>query len=71
MLNARTAYWDFIGLWLTRDQLTVHAMPDWIDPRSLLDTVIIVSIVALAAIGFVVGMKQMIIDLSNLRRAKV
>lgn len=46
-------------------------MPDWIDPRSLLDTVIIVSIVALAAVGFVVGMKQMVIDLSNLRRAKV
>ena len=46
-------------------------MPDWIDPRSLLDTVIILSIVALAAIGFVVGMKQMIIDLSNMRRAKV
>ena len=46
-------------------------MPDWIDPRSLLDTVIIVSIMALAAVGFVVGMKQMIIDLSNLRRAKV
>ena len=46
-------------------------MPDWIDPRSLLDTVIIVSIVALAAVGFVVGMKQMIIDLSNLRRAKI
>ena len=46
-------------------------MPDWIDPRSLLDTVIIVSIVALAAVGFVVGMKQMIIDLSNLRRDKV
>ena len=61
----------FYRLWLTRDQLTVHAMPDWIDPRSLLDTVIIVSIVALAAVGFVVGMKQMIIDLSNLRRAKV
>ena len=46
-------------------------MPDWIDPRSLLDTVIIVSILALAAVGFVVGMKQMVIDLSNLRRAKV
>ena len=46
-------------------------MPDWIDQRSLLDTVIIVSIVALAAVGFVVGMKQMILDLSNLRRAKV
>jgi len=46
-------------------------MPDWIDPRSLLDTLIIVSIVALAAVGFVVGMKQMILDLSNLRRAKV
>ena len=61
----------FYRLWLTRDQITVHAMPDWIDPRSLLDTVIIVSIVALAAVGFVVGMKQMILDLSNLRRAKV
>ena len=61
----------FYRLWLTRDQLTVHAMPDWIDPRSLLDTLIIVSIVALAAVGFVVGMKQMILDLSNLRRAKV
>ena len=45
-------------------------MPDWIDPRSLLDTVIIVSIVALAAIGFVAGIKEMITDLSKLRRAK-
>ena len=46
-------------------------MPDWIDPRSLLDTVIILSIVVLAAIGFVVGIKEMITDLSKLRRAKV
>ena len=46
-------------------------MPDWIDPRSLLDTVIIVSIVALAAIGFVAGIKEMITDLNKLRRAKV
>ena len=46
-------------------------MPDWIDPRSVLDAVIIVSIVALAAVGFVVGIKEMIIDLSKLRRAKV
>ncbi|AHF63969.1 hypothetical protein Syncc8109_1612 [Synechococcus sp. WH 8109] len=46
-------------------------MPDWIDPRSLLDTVIILSIVALAAIGFVAGIREMIIDLSKLRRAKV
>ena len=46
-------------------------MPDWIDPRSLLDTLIIVSIVALAAIGFVAGIKEMITDLSKLRRAKV
>ena len=49
----------------------VHAMPDWVDPRSLLDTVIIVSIVALAAIAFVAGIKEMITDLSKLRRAKV
>ena len=46
-------------------------MPDWIDPRSLLDTVIILSIVALAAIGFVAGIKEMITDLSKMRRAKV
>ena len=46
-------------------------MPDWIDPRPMLDTVIICSIVALAAIGFVVGIKEMITDLSKLRRAKV
>ena len=46
-------------------------MPDWIDPRSLLDTVIILSIVALAVIGFVAGIKEMITDLSKLRRAKV
>jgi hypothetical protein len=46
-------------------------MPDWIDPRSMLDTVIILSIVALAAIGFVVGIKEIITDLSKMRRAKV
>ena len=45
-------------------------MLDWIDPRSMLDTVIILSVVALAAIGFVVGIKEMITDLSKLRRAK-
>ena len=46
-------------------------MPDWIDPRFLLDNLIVVSIVALAAVGFVAGIKEMIIDLSKLRRAKV
>ena len=71
MLNVRATCWDFIELWLIREQLTVHAMPDWIDPRSLLDTVVIVSIVALAAVGFVFGIKEMIMDLSKLRRAKV
>ena len=70
-MNVRATYWDFIRLWLIRDQPTVHAMTDWIDPLSLLDTVIILSIVALAAIGFVVGIKEMITDLSKLRRAKV
>ena len=45
-------------------------MLDWTDPRSMLDTVIILSVVALAAIGFVVGIKEMITDLSKLRRAK-
>ena len=46
-------------------------MSDWFDPRSLLDTVIVVSIVALAAVGFVAGIKEMVMDLRKLRRAKV
>ena len=46
-------------------------MPDWIDPRSLFDNLIVVSIVALAAVGFVAGIKEIIMDLSKLRRAKV
>ena len=46
-------------------------MPDWIDPRSLLDNLIVVSIVVLFAVGFVAGIKEMIMDLSKLRRAKV
>ena len=46
-------------------------MPYWIDPRSVLDSLIVVSIVALAAVGFVAGIKEMIMDLSKLRRAKV
>ena len=46
-------------------------MPDWIDPRSLLDSLIVVGVVALAAVGFIAGIKNMIMDLSKLRRAKV
>ena len=46
-------------------------MPDWIDQRSLLDTVIVVSIVAIAAVGFVAGMRELIMDVRKLRRAKV
>ena len=46
-------------------------MPDAFDLRALLDTVIVVSIVAVAAVGFVAGMKELILDLRKLRRAKV
>ena len=46
-------------------------MPDAFDPRALLDTVIVVSIVAIAAVGFVAGMKELIMDVRKLRRAKV
>ena len=49
----------------------VHAMTDGFDPRSLIDTVIVVSIVAIAAVGFVTGIKDLITDVRNLRRAKV
>ena len=49
----------------------VYAVSDWFDPRALLDTVIVVSIVAIAAVGFVAGIKEMIADVRNLRRAKV
>ena len=46
-------------------------MPDGFDLRALLDTVIVVSIVAIAAVGFVAGMKELIMDVRDLRRAKV
>ena len=39
--------------------------------RALLDTVIVVSIVAIASVGFVAGMKELIMDVRKLRRAKV
>ena len=46
-------------------------MPDGFDLRALLDSVIVVSIVAIAAVGFVAGMKELIMDVRKLRRAKV
>ena len=46
-------------------------MPDALDLRALLDNVIVVSIVVIAAVGFVAGMKELIMDLRKLRRAKV
>ena len=49
----------------------VHAMTDGFDPRTMIDTVIVVGIVAVAGIGFVAGLKELIIDVSKLRRAKV
>tara|TARA_B000000565_G_scaffold106698_1_gene79985 strand:- start:4221 stop:4373 length:153 start_codon:yes stop_codon:yes gene_type:complete len=49
----------------------VHAMTDGFDPRTVIDTVIVVGIVAVAGIGFVAGLKELIIDVSKLRRAKV
>jgi len=46
-------------------------MPDALDLRALLDNVIVVSIVVIAAVGFVAGMKELIMDVRKLRRAKV
>ena len=46
-------------------------MPEAFDLRALLDTVIVVSIVAIAGVGFVAGMKELIMDVRKLRRAKV
>ena len=46
-------------------------MPDAFDPRALLDSVIVIGIVAIAAVGFVAGMKELIMDVRKLRRAKV
>ena len=41
------------------------------DPHALLETVIIVGIVTLAAIGFFTGLREMAQDISKFRRAKV
>ena len=46
-------------------------MSDALDLRALIDNVIVVSIVVIAAVGFVAGMKELIMDVRNLRRAKV
>ena len=46
-------------------------MSDALDLRALLDNVIVVSIVVIAAVGFVAGMKELIMDVRKLRRAKV
>ena len=71
MLFVRALYWHFIGFWLTRVQINGSAMPEAFDLRALLDTVIVVSIVAIAAVGFVAGMRELIMDVRKLRRAKV
>ncbi len=49
----------------------VLVMPDWVDPRALAENVIIFSILAMACVGFVAGLKELIMDLRNMRRAKV
>ena len=41
------------------------------DPRALLETVIIVGIVSMAAIGFLTGLRDMAHDLRNFKKAKV
>ena len=46
-------------------------MSDALDLRALIDNVIVVSIVVIAAVGFVAGMKELIMDVRKLRRAKV
>jgi len=46
-------------------------MSDALDLRALIDNVIVVSIVVIAAVGFVAGMKELIMDVRKFRRAKV
>ena len=46
-------------------------MSDWFDPRALLETVLVAGIVVIAAFGFVAGIKELILDVRNMRRAKV
>jgi len=41
------------------------------DPHALLETVIIVGIVSMAAIGFLTGLRDMAHDLRNFKKAKV
>ena len=46
-------------------------MSDWFDLRALLETVLVAGIVVIAAVGFVAGIKELILDVRNMRRAKV
>jgi NADH:ubiquinone oxidoreductase subunit F (NADH-binding) len=49
----------------------IRAVSDWFDPRALVETVLVAGIVVIAAVGFVAGMKELILDVRNMRRAKV
>ena len=49
----------------------IRAVSDWFDPRALVETVLVAGIVVTAAVGFVAGMKELILDVRNMRRAKV
>jgi hypothetical protein len=44
---------------------------DWFDPRALVETVLVSGIVVIAAVGFVAGIKELILDVRKMRRAKV
>ena len=46
-------------------------MSDLFDPRALVETVLVSGIVVIAAVGFVAGIKELILDVRNMRRAKV
>lgn len=41
------------------------------DPHALLETAIVVGIVSLAMVGFITGLKELALDLRNLRKAKI
>ena len=46
-------------------------MSDLFDPRALVETVLVAGIVVIAAVGFVAGIKELILDVRKMRRAKV
>ena len=51
--------------------LTTTLQPPSTNPHALLESIIIVGIIGLAMVGFITGIKDLVTDLRNFKKAKI